>query len=126
MQLTLLKNKLHRATVTHAELDYEGSCGIDGDLMDMAGILDFEKLHIYNVTNGERFSTYAIRAEAGSKVISINGAAAHKAGVNDIVIIATYANMSDEEAKTFDPTLVYLGDGNIVTGSKNAIPVQAA
>ncbi|MFT5063008.1 MAG: aspartate 1-decarboxylase [Gammaproteobacteria bacterium] len=126
MQLTLLKNKLHRARVTHAELDYEGSCGIDSDLMEMAGILENEMLHIYNVTNGERFSTYAIRAEAGSKVISINGAAAHKAGAGDIVIICSYVGLSSEEAANWKPTLVYMGDGNIVTGTENVIPVQAA
>lgn len=79
MQLTLLKCKLHQARVTHAELEYEGSCAIDETLMETAGIREYEQIHIYNLANGERFTTYAIRAEAGSRVISVNGAAAHKA-----------------------------------------------
>ncbi|HID83264.1 MAG TPA: aspartate 1-decarboxylase, partial [Thiotrichales bacterium] len=91
MVLTLLKSKLHRATVTHAELEYEGSCAIDASLMDAANIREYERIEIYNVSNGERFNTYAIRAEAGSGIISVNGAAAHKANVDDIVIICTYA-----------------------------------
>ena len=93
MRLTMLKSKLHRATVTHAELDYEGSCAIDEKLMRAAGILPFEQLHIYNVSNGERFTTYAIVAEAGSHTIGINGAAAHKAKVVHTLIICTYAEM---------------------------------
>ena len=87
MQCTLLKCKLHRACVTHAELDYEGSCAIDQHLMEMAGIREYEQLHIYNITNGERFTTYAISAERGSRIISINGAAAHKAKPRDRIII---------------------------------------
>ena len=90
MQCTMLKAKLHRARVTHAELDYEGSCAIDGDLLDLAGILEYEQIQIYNVTNGERFTTYAIRAEEGSRMISVNGAAAHKAGVNYIDTARAY------------------------------------
>ena len=77
MQLTMLKCKLHRACVTHSELDYDGSCAIDSKLLDLAGILEFEQIDIYNVTNGERFTTYAIRAARGSGIISVNGAAAH-------------------------------------------------
>jgi aspartate 1-decarboxylase len=126
MQLTLLKCKLHRACVTHAELDYEGSCAIDEDLMRLAGIREYEQLHIYNVTNGERFTTYAIRAEAGSRVISINGAAAHKARPADRVIICCYATMTEQEAAIFKPTLVYCDEHNHVTGVGNAIPAQAA
>ena len=87
MQVTLLKAKLHRACTTHAELDYEGSCAIDSDLLDAAGIFPYEQIEIYNVTNGERFSTYAISAESGSRVISVNGAAAHKASPGDRLII---------------------------------------
>ena len=93
MQVTLLKAKLHRACTTHAELDYEGSCAIDSDLLDAAGIFPYEQIEIYNVTNGERFSTYAISAEAGSRVISVNGAAAHKAGVGDRLIICAYGRI---------------------------------
>lgn len=126
MQLTLLKCKLHRACVTHAELDYEGSCAIDTELLDAAGIREYEQIDIYNITNGERFTTYAIKAEAGSKIISVNGAAAHKARPGDRVIICAYAGMSEAEVAKHKPSLVYLDEHNNVTGSKNAIPVQAA
>lgn len=126
MQCIMLKAKLHRARVTHAELDYEGSCAIDGELLDLAGILEYEQIQIYNVTNGERFTTYAIRAEEGSRMISVNGAAAHKAGVGDILIIATYANYSAAELINFKPRLVYCNPDNTVSHSANAIPVQVA
>jgi aspartate 1-decarboxylase len=126
MQLTLLKCKLHRACVTHAEVDYEGSCAIDEDLLRLAGIREYEQIQIYNVTNGERFTTYAIRADAGSRIISVNGAAAHKAAPGDRVIICAYAGMSEAEARGFKPTLVYLDDQNRVTGTGDAIPAQAA
>jgi len=126
MRLTLLKCKLHRACVTHSELDYEGSCAIDSDLMAMAGIREYEQLQIYNVTNGERFTTYAILAEAGSRVISVNGAAAHKANPGDRVIICAYADMEEAEADRFKPSLVYLNEHNRVTGTGDSIPVQAA
>jgi aspartate 1-decarboxylase len=126
MQLTLLKTKLHRACVTHSELDYEGSCAIDADLLDAAGIREYEQIQIYNVANGERFTTYAIRAEAGSKIISVNGAAAHKASPGDRIIICAYASMEQKEADSFKPTLVYLNEHNDITRTGNAIPVQAA
>lgn len=126
MQLTLLKCKLHRACVTHAELDYEGSCAIDTELLEAAGIREYEQIDIYNITNGERFTTYAIKAEAGSKIISVNGAAAHKARPGDRVIICAYAGMSEAEAARHKPSLVYLDEHNNITGSKDAIPVQAA
>lgn len=126
MQVTLLKAKLHRACVTHAELDYEGSCAIDSDLLDAAGIREYEQIQIYNLGNGERFETYAIRAEAGSRIISVNGAAAHKARVGDRVIICAYVGMSSAEADVYKPKLVYLDETNSVTGTRNTIPVQAA
>lgn len=126
MQVTLLKAKLHRACVTHAELDYEGSCAIDGDLLDASGIREYEQIQIYNLANGERFTTYAIRAEAGSRIISVNGAAAHKAGVGDRVIICAYVGMSNAEAEVHKPKLVYLDETNHVTHTRNTIPVQAA
>lgn len=126
MQLTLLKCKLHRACVTHAELDYEGSCAIDSDLMALSGIREYEQIQIYNVTNGERFTTYAIRAEAGSRVISVNGAAAHKANPGDRVIICAYAAMDEAEADRFKPSLVYLDEHNRVTRTGDSIPAQAA
>lgn len=126
MTLTMLKCKLHRACVTHAEVDYEGSCAIDGELLDRAGILEYEQIDIYNVTNGERFTTYAIRAEAGSRLISVNGAAAHKAAPGDRVIICAYARMSDAEASSHKPQLLYLDEHNAVTREANSTPVQAA
>ncbi|MEA3277994.1 MAG: aspartate 1-decarboxylase [Pseudomonadota bacterium] len=126
MQLTLLKCKLHRACVTHAELDYEGSCAIDTELMELAGIREYEQIQIYNVTNGERFTTYAIRAEAGSRVISVNGAAAHKASPGDRVIICAYAAMDEAEVDAFKPSLVYLNEHNLVLRTGDRIPAQVA
>ncbi|OOG23776.1 aspartate 1-decarboxylase [Thioalkalivibrio denitrificans] len=126
MLLTLLKGKLHKATVTHSELEYEGSCAIDAHLMQMAGILPFEQIQIYNLANGERFTTYAIRAEAGSGVISVNGAAAHKANPGDRVIICAYGQMPEEAAAAFHPRLVYLDADNRIVRTGNDIPVQAA
>ncbi|MGH8506584.1 MAG: aspartate 1-decarboxylase [Stenotrophobium sp.] len=126
MQLNILKCKLHRACVTHAELDYEGSCAIDKRLLELAGIHEFEQIYIYNVTNGERFVTYAILAEPGSGVISINGAAAHKARVGDRIIICAYAGMDEKELRAHKPRLVYLDADNKVTGSANTIAMQAA
>lgn len=126
MQLTLLKGKLHRARVTHAELHYEGSCAIDSDLMDLAGILENEAIDIYNVTNGKRFSTYAIRGESGSGIISVNGAAAYQADVGDIVIICAYAGMTPAEAGAHKPKLVYCNEDNTVKDTANVIPVQVA
>jgi aspartate 1-decarboxylase len=126
MQLTLLKCKLHRACVTHAELEYEGSCAIDSHLMELSGIREYEQIQIYNVSNGERFTTYAIRAEAGSRIVSVNGAAAHKANPGDRVIICAYAAMDETEAARFKPRLVYLDEHNQVTRTGDSIPAQAA
>jgi len=106
MHVTLLKAKLHRARVSHAELDYEGSCAIDSQLLDTAGMLDYEQIQIYNVTNGERFTTYAMRAEPGSGIISINGAAAHRAKPGDIIIICAYCQMTAAEAMNHKPRLI--------------------
>jgi aspartate 1-decarboxylase len=126
MQLTLLKCKLHRVCVTQAELDYEGSCAIDELLLRQAGIREYEQLHIYNIANGERFTTYAIRAEAGSRVISVNGAAAHKASPGDRLIICCYAGMSEQEAARFEPMLVYCDEHNGIIRVGHQIPAQAA
>lgn len=126
MQITLLKAKLHQAAVTHSELEYEGSCAIDGTLLDTAGIHEYEQIQIYNIANGERFITYAIRAEDGSGVISVNGAAAHKADPGDRVIICSYATLNAHEAALHKPTLVYLDQNNRILRTANAIPVQAA
>lgn len=122
----MLKAKLHRACVTHSELDYEGSCAIDGDLLNFSGIREYEQIQIYNVTNGERFTTYAIRAEAGSKIISVNGAAAHKADVGDLLIICAYSAYSEQELLSYKPCLVYLDQTNTISRSSHTIPVQAA
>lgn len=113
----MLKSKLHRVTTTHAELDYEGSCAIDQDFMDRANILPFEQLHIYNISNGERFTTYAIVAPRGSKTIGINGAAAHKAKAGDLLIVCTYADFDASEALSFQPDLVYFNERNEITHS---------
>jgi len=126
LQSQMLKAKLHKACVTHAELDYEGSCAIDGNLLDTAGIREFEQIQIYNITNGERFTTYAIRAENGSGIISVNGAAAHKADVGDRVIICAYAGYSEAELLNHKPILVYLDEQNTILRASNTIPVQVA
>ncbi|TWT23205.1 aspartate 1-decarboxylase [Luteimonas marina] len=126
MQLTLLKAKIHRATVTHSELHYEGSCAIDERLLELSGIREYERIEIYNVNNGERFATYAIRGEAGSGVISVNGAAAHKARPGDLVIICAYGTCEEAEAARFKPTLVYVDQQNRMTHTNTAIPAQAA
>jgi len=126
MQRTMLKSKLHRATVTHSELHYEGSCAIDEALLDAANIQEYEQIQIYNVTNGARFTTYAIRAGRGSGIISVNGAAAHKANPGDLVIIATYAVYNELELARYAPELVYIGEGNRILDNRHEIPVQAA
>jgi aspartate 1-decarboxylase len=126
MQRTMLKSKLHRVHVTHSELNYEGSCAIDENLLDAANISEYEQIHLYNVTNGERFSTYAILAERGSGIISVNGAAAHKAAPGDIMIIASYANYNEIELQKFYPQLVYVDEKNCILSQRNAIPAQAA
>tara|TARA_Y100000992_G_C21161031_1_gene441095 strand:- start:76 stop:465 length:390 start_codon:yes stop_codon:yes gene_type:complete len=124
MNKTLLKSKLHRINVTQVELDYEGSCAVDRDFLRLAGMQEYEKVDVYNVTNGERFSTYLILAEAGSKTLSVNGAAAHKVSIDDVVIICTYGSYDETEAKTHTPTLVYFDKSNNVTKVKNTIPEQ--
>jgi aspartate 1-decarboxylase len=126
MQCILLKAKLHRACVTHADLNYEGSCAIDGNLLDLSGIYEYEQIQIYNLNNGERFTTYAIRAQDNSKIISINGAAAHKARPNDRIIICAYIGLTPQEVALHKPTLVYLDETNTVTRTSHAIPVQIA
>jgi aspartate 1-decarboxylase len=106
MQLTLLKAKIHRANVTMADLNYEGSISIDTDLLEASGILVHEKVDVLNINNGERFTTYAIPAKAGSGAIQVNGAAARLVQIGDAVIIISYASMSVEEAKKFEPKVV--------------------
>jgi len=125
MQRTMLKAKLHRVRVTHSELHYEGSCAIDEDLLDAADIREYQQIDIYNVTNGERFTTYAIRAQRGSGVISVNGAAAHKANPDDILIIATYAMYTELELLKFHPQLVYVDERNHIIAQRDEISIQA-
>lgn len=122
----MLKSKLHRVTVTHSELGYEGSCAIDEHLLENANIKEYEQIAIYNVTNGERFTTYAIRAERHSGTISVNGAAAHKANPGDIIIIASYAIYNELELEKFKPQLVYVNEKNEIVDQRREIPVQAA
>jgi aspartate 1-decarboxylase len=122
----MLKSKLHRVTVTQAELHYEGSCAIDQNLLDAADIREYQQIEIYNVTNGERFSTYAIRAERGSGTISVNGAAARKAAAGDLLIICTYAAYSEVELARHQPDLIYVDAKNRITHRSSEIPVQAA
>lgn len=126
MRRILLRAKLHRVTVTHAELDYEGSVAIDGRLLDAADIHEYERVEVYNLGNGERFSTYAIRAQEGSGIISVNGAAAHKANPGDLVIIAAYGECEEKELALHKPRLVYVDAQNRITHTRNAIPVQVA
>ena len=122
MQRMMLKSKLHRVTVTHAELHYEGSCAIDQDLLDAADIREYQQIDIYNVNNGERFTTYAISAERGSGIISVNGAAAP----GDLLIIATYAMYDEAELAKFEPDLVYVDSRNRMMNQRHKIPVQLA
>ncbi len=126
MNRIMLKAKLHRACVTQVELDYEGSCAIDEALLEAADIHEYEQIHIYNIDNGERFITYAIRAGRGSGMISVNGAAAHKARPGDRVIICSYATLSAQELAQFSPRLVYLDESNTITHTRNSIPLQVA
>ena len=124
MKRALLNSKLHRLHVTQVEIDYEGSCALDIDFMEAAKMSEYEKVEIYNVTNGERFSTYLIAAEAGSKTVSINGAAAHKASPDDIVIICSYVSMSENQIANHSPTLVYFNEVNEIVDIKSSIPAQ--
>ena len=126
MQLNVLKAKIHRVTVTHAELHYEGSCAIDGRLLDISGIREYEMVHIYNVNNGQRFATYAIRGEEGSGVISVNGAAAHLAQPGDLVSISAYGICDEADAASYKPTLVYVDRHNHLTHTTHSMPAQAA
>lgn len=118
MQRNILLGKIHRATVTQCDLNYEGSCGIDQDLLDAADIRVNEKIDIYNVQNGERFSTYAISGKRGSGEISLNGAAARCAHLGDLLIICTYGLMDDKELATHEPKVVFVDEQNRITGMK--------
>lgn len=123
MTRTLLKSKIHRATVTGAELHYQGSVTVDPVLMEAADLLPFERVEIYNVTNGERFATYAIPGHRGQGQIVINGAAAHKAKRGDLVILATYATYSEEEARSLQPSLVFVDTANRIVSIDSTVPL---
>ena len=123
---TMLQGKLHRVHVTQADLHYEGSCAIDQDFLDASGILEYEAIDIYNVDNGQRFSTYAIAAERGSRIISVNGAAARCACVGDLLIICSYVQMSDAEARKHQPKVAYFEGENQLKRTAKAVPVQVA
>jgi aspartate 1-decarboxylase len=114
MERRMMKSKIHRATVTESNLDYEGSITIDSALMEKANIIPYEQVDIYNVTNGERFHTYAIKGEPHSGVICINGAAAHKGRKGDVIIIVTYANYTENELVNFEPKKVYVDGLNCI------------
>lgn len=123
VRLHLFKSKLHRATVTHADLEYEGSLTISAELMEAARIHEHEQVHVWNVTRGTRLTTYAIRGEAGSGVICMNGAAAHLTKPGDKIIIATFAEVPAQDAASWEPTVVLLGDDNqIVDPALTEIP----
>ncbi len=119
MKRRMLQGKIHRATVTGADLHYEGSIAIDVGLMEAAGIIPFEEVQIYNVTNGERFATYTIEGERGSGILCVNGAAAHKASAGDIVIICSYVYVKDKDARKWKPNLVYVDGANKVSSIAN-------
>lgn len=112
MQIDILKSKIHRATITQADLNYIGSISIDENLMEAANLIENERVHVYNINNGERLETYVIRGERGSGVISLNGAAARKAQIGDLVIIVSYAHMDFEEAKSFKPAIIFPDKNN--------------
>jgi aspartate 1-decarboxylase len=116
-RIHLFKAKIHRATVTHADLDYEGSVTVSGELLDAAGILEHEQVHIWNVTRGTRLVTYALRGDAGSGIVCINGAAAHLAKPGDKVIIAAFAEVDAAEAAGWQPTVVFVDDANRQAGT---------
>ncbi len=109
---TMLRGKIHRATVTGAELHYEGSVTVDPMLLQGADILPYEQVHIWNVTNGERFTTYAIEGQPGSGVICVNGAAAHKVTKGDLIIIAAFTQVNDIEARYWEPSCVFVDEQN--------------
>jgi aspartate 1-decarboxylase len=121
---TLLKSKIHRVAATQCELHYEGSCAIDEDLLDAANIVENEQVHIWNINNGERFVTYAIKGERGSGMISVNGSAARRASVGDLLIIAAFAQVHEEQLATHKPQLVFVDAHNRATGSRDHVPVQ--
>jgi len=121
---TLLKSKIHRVKTTHAELHYEGSCAIDEDLLDASGIVENEQIHIWNIDNGERFVTYAIKGQRGTGMISVNGSAARRVAVGDLLIIAAFAQVSEEEVAGHKPKLVFVNDQNQQVELRDKVATQ--
>lgn len=121
---TLLKSKIHRVASTHAELHYEGSCAIDEDLLDAAGIVENEQIHIWNINNGERFVTYAIKGQRGSGMISVNGSAARRAAVGDLLIIAAFAQVHEDKIQDHKPKLVFVDAANRQVELRQSVPTQ--
>ncbi len=124
MYRTLLKSKIHRASATHCELHYEGSCAIDEDLLDAAGMVENEQVHIWDINNGERFITYAIKGQRGSGMISVNGSAARRASVGDLLIIAAFAQIPEDQVAAHQPQLVFVDEHNRQTELRHKVPTQ--
>ncbi len=122
MRRTFFKSKIHRATVTHADLDYEGSVTIDEDLMEAAGMWNYEAIHVWNITRGTRIQTYAIKGPRGSGVVCVNGAAAHLNKPGDRVILATFAELEESEARAHEPTVVLVDDANKIVAKVSELP----
>lgn len=122
---TMLKCKIHRATVTEAVLHYEGSITVDEALMEAAGLVEYEQVHIYNIDNGNRFSTYVIKGERGSGVMCLNGAAARQVQKGDLIIVANYASYDEKELENFQPTLVYVDGNNHITNVKRKVESES-
>jgi aspartate 1-decarboxylase len=121
---TLLKSKIHRVAVTHCELHYEGSCAIDENLLDAANIAENEQIHVWNIDNGERLVTYAIKGQRGSGMISVNGSAARRAAVGDLIIIAAFAQVPEDQVASHKPQLVFVDEANRQMGARQHVPVQ--
>ncbi|MBN9367303.1 MAG: aspartate 1-decarboxylase [Comamonadaceae bacterium] len=121
---TLLKSKIHRVKTTHCELHYEGSCAIDEDLLDAANICENEQVHIWNVDNGERFVTYAIKGQRGSGMVSVNGSAARRACVGDLLIIAAFAQVHEKDVPAHQPQLVFVDGANRQVELRHHVPTQ--
>ena len=124
MYRTLLKSKIHRVAATHCELHYEGSCAIDEDLLEAAGMVENEQIHIWNINNGERFVTYAIKGQRGSGMISVNGSAARRASTGDLLIIAAFAQVPEDQVAAHQPQLVFVDDNNRQTQLRHHVPTQ--
>lgn len=122
MRRHMFNAKIHRATVTQADLQYEGSLTIDRDLLDAAGILPYEEVQVWNVTSGSRLATYAIEGERGSGVICVNGAAAHHATIGDLIIIATFVELEDAEAQSHQPTAIFVDTDNRMIETRAEVP----